>query len=311
MDVSIIIINYNTFYLTKQCINSIIEKSHGFSYEIIVVDNSCNKSEFNLLKTLENNFIKVITKNENLGTSKANNYGAQESNGKYLLFLNNDTYLLNNAIFEMISFAKKSNAKVVGGNMYDMNLNPTHSFIRDKFDYNYIKKSESIVSKIKHFIFKNKNSQQFEFSNKPIKINGYICGADLLIETNLFKKIKGFDEEIFMYGEDPLLCHNARIMCKEDSYIVPTSKIVHLEGRSDTPIFSDSKIYNIIFGTFTYLRKAYSINDGKKYLKYKAITGRIKFILYFGIDRRRATNQLKICKASKKLLSSINNELYE
>lgn len=70
MDVSIIIINYNTFGLTKQCINSIFDKSSNFSYEIIIVDNSCSEEELLLLKTLESERVRIITKNENLGTSK-------------------------------------------------------------------------------------------------------------------------------------------------------------------------------------------------------------------------------------------------
>lgn len=309
MDISIIIINYNTFSLTKQCINSIIDKSSGFTYEIIVVDNSCKKEELSKLKALECEKVRIITKNENLGTSKANNYGASEATGDYLFFLNSDTYLLNNAIFEMYDFAKKANKKLVGGNLYDKDLLPTHSFIRSEYNYQFLKKSESILNIIMYRLLKKKKTQEFEYSNFPQEIDGYICCADLLIETKTFKRINGFDEDIFMYGDDPLLCHNARMICNEGSYIVPSAKIVHLEGGSDSPLYSNAKVKNMVYGVYVYFKKAFSKEEGIKFLKHRKNDSKKKFVLYFLINKNKALNHLKISKASKALLSEIKNEL--
>ena len=97
IDVSVIIVNYNTKDLLRDCINSVIEQTKNISFEIIVSDNGSSDGSIEMLKA---EFPKVIILNnkENLGFGKANNRGAEISNGKYLFLLNSDTVLLNNAI---------------------------------------------------------------------------------------------------------------------------------------------------------------------------------------------------------------------
>ena len=96
MDVSIIIVNYNTKNLTLQCIDSIYEKTIGVSFEIIIVDNNSTDGSQELLS--QDNRIVFVEAGENLGFGKANNLGVEKSNGKFIFFLNSDTILVNNAI---------------------------------------------------------------------------------------------------------------------------------------------------------------------------------------------------------------------
>lgn len=97
MDVSIIIINYNTLDLTTKCIESVKDKTKGVSYEIIVVDNDSKeagtKEKFNSVPD-----IKFIPSSENLGFAKGNNLGIEHAAGEYILLLNSDTELINDAV---------------------------------------------------------------------------------------------------------------------------------------------------------------------------------------------------------------------
>lgn len=108
MDVSVIIVSYNTCDLLKKCICSILEKTKGVSFEIIVVDNHSSDES---VKVITESFpeVKIISLEENLGFGRANNWGSYKSIGKYLFFLNPDTILLNDAISILVEFLSKKN----------------------------------------------------------------------------------------------------------------------------------------------------------------------------------------------------------
>lgn len=85
MDVSVIIVNYNTSDLVKNCITSIMEKTKNVSFEIIVVDNN---SKDGSVETIINEFpqVRVFPLKENVGFGKANNIGVQHAKGRYVFF---------------------------------------------------------------------------------------------------------------------------------------------------------------------------------------------------------------------------------
>ena len=97
MDVSIIFVNYKTKDLTIDAINSVIEKTDGLDYEIFVVDNASNDGS---IETIEQTFpdINIIESDINGGFGYANNLAIKQAKGKYVLCLNTDTLLVNNAI---------------------------------------------------------------------------------------------------------------------------------------------------------------------------------------------------------------------
>ena len=96
MQLSIIIINYNTFTLTCNCIRSIHEKLTGLSYEIVLVDNASVERDPNEFKALFPDIVLVASK-ENTGFTGGNNLGLKHASGEYILLLNSDTELINNA----------------------------------------------------------------------------------------------------------------------------------------------------------------------------------------------------------------------
>ena len=130
-DVSIIYVNYYTSGLLVDSIQSVVNKTIGITYEIIIIDNN---SEKNLRQKLQESIsdtipVKYLFLQENIGFGKANNEGAKIASGKYLLFLNPDTILLNNAIKILYDFMESDpQAGACGGNLYDSSNNPLFSF---------------------------------------------------------------------------------------------------------------------------------------------------------------------------------------
>lgn len=112
MNVSIVLVNYNTLRITKECIDSIVNNTIDISYEIILVDNASSDGSIEYFSKDER--IKFIESGSNLGFGKANNLGAQNSVGDYVFFLNTDTVLKNNAIKIMYDWMVQYN--------YDLNV---------------------------------------------------------------------------------------------------------------------------------------------------------------------------------------------
>ena len=101
MELSVIIVNYNTIELLQKCICSIKENSGDVNLEIIVVDNASVDKSREIIPTLD---VKYILCDENLGFSKANNLGLKQATGKYVLFLNPDTLVLKGTLRRCVDF---------------------------------------------------------------------------------------------------------------------------------------------------------------------------------------------------------------
>lgn len=232
MDVSIIIVNYNTCKMTAECINSVIEKTTDLSYEIILVDNASTDGSKDFFE--KDNRITYLYNTENLGFGRANNIGVKIAKGRNILFLNSDTLLINNAI-KILSDYLDSHPKVgaVGGNLYSFDMKPAMSFQRLR---------PSLSWEINDLLFNlplrfryGKTATYFNNSSQPTKV-GYIMGADMMTRKELIDQIGCFDPQFFMYFEETDLCN--RIAKNGYSlHVIPNAKIIHHEGKS----FNDSK----------------------------------------------------------------------
>ena len=227
MDVSIIIVNYNTKELILNCIQSIYEKTIGIDYEIIVVDNASVDGSQNMVMDIFKD-VKLIYLKENIGFGRANNEGVKIATGKNILFLNSDTILLNNAIKTLSDFLN-NNAKIgaCGGNLYDENLKPTHSYRRIfpsvLYELNYL------LDRVPEKILFGRNSEH-NYSNKTISV-AYVTGADLMIKRTVIEKIGCFLDVFFMYFEETDLCLRIK-KAGFQVFSVPEARIQHLECKS-------------------------------------------------------------------------------
>lgn len=231
MDISVIIVNYNTKQLTKACINSIIEKTAEVTYEIILVDNASTDGSVEMFSKDTN--IRFLPQSQNLGFGKANNVGIQAAKGRYVFFLNSDTYLCNNALklfFDFCEGNRDKNIGAVGCLLKDKDLKRTHSFA------DFPKISKVLFARMVNPLYKlfgntyNILDNDSLIKDFPFKVD-YVTGADIFIRKSLLDKYGAFDPEFFMYFEETEMQYRLT-KAGYPSYILPTPEIVHLEGGS-------------------------------------------------------------------------------
>jgi GT2 family glycosyltransferase len=289
MDVSIIIVSYNTRQLLHNCLTSIYQKTKEIEFEVIVCDNGSIDGS---LEMVEAEFPRVIcVKNDvNIGFGPANNKASKIAKGKYLLLLNSDTIILNNAVWLFYNFAEKNKKKLLGCFLRDQYNNIIHSFENHNgLIYMFIRliySSFPFLLKMK-LLFKRKLLYETS-SCKEVK---YVTGADIFIEKTLFYKLNGFDEAFFMYFEDDDLCRRAKLFGYA-SFVIPGPKIIHLEGKSSK---NSAKKLMIIERSF--------LTYNKKYLcQFCFILFKIIFIIYAVL---RFSSPLYTLSEKKKLLLNI------
>lgn len=267
MDVSIIIVNYNTKQLTCQCIDSIYEKTNGVSFEIIVVDNNSTDGSQELLS--HDKRIVFVEAGENLGFGKANNLGLRQAQGKYIFFLNSDTLLLNNAVKEFFIFAESQteNIGAIGCLLTDKLGRVIHSFSEFP-SINWVFKSVVVA----HFfqLFFKKKYQLYDKADSDITLPvfqvDYVTGADLFVRRTVIDKYGAFDPDFFMYYEESEMQYrwskNGYL-----SYIIKAPQIIHFEGGSQKK--------NTDFNVDKFIR---SFNSEKSY--FKKTKSRYCYLLY-------------------------------
>lgn len=258
MDVSVIIINYNTLQLVTNCINSVFQCTNGINFEVIVVDNASSDDSAEMLS--KDKRINLIKNENNLGFGKANNIGLRYATGKYVALLNSDTIILNNALKIFYDFAETSDEKIscMGCLLLDKNKQIIHSFD----EYASIKTITKAIVQIyfNYFnvgIFKNYESKKIE-SGFPIYVD-YITGAALFIRRSIIEKLGFFDTDFFMYFEESELQQRYN-KAGYLSVIIDGPSIIHLEGASHEKENNRSVSRRGMFtkSMFIYMRKKYS-----------------------------------------------------
>lgn len=244
LDLSIIILSYNTKELLLECINSIREqyKNELISekFEIVVVDNNSTDGSRTELKKLSFKGFKLIESQENLGFPKGCNLGAKNANGEYLLFLNSDTQIKDQGFLKMLGYLrKKEDIGILGGKL--KNDDGTSQLSAGKF-YNLI--NLFLFLWLEHFV-------QLRQSPNVIQKVDWVSGACLMIKKSVFDKLGGFEKEIFMYLEDMELCFKAKKKGM-GTYFYPEIMLYHKELGSSNRTFA---ILNIYKGVLTFYKK--------------------------------------------------------
>ena len=209
VDLSIIIVSYNTRDLISTCIDSILNTNDS-EKEIIIVDNA---SKDGSAEWIRNNypFIHLITNETNRGFAAANNQALKLSKGRYIFFLNPDTEFLPSTFQYMISFMDKNQHIGLAGVKM---INPDGT-AQESFSRHYPGHGET--------------------TTELLGLNGdfaWVLGAGMVARTELINRIGGFNEDFFVYGEDQDLCLNIRKMGYEIGYM-EFIVVVHLGGQSE------------------------------------------------------------------------------
>ena len=228
-EVSIILVNYKTKDLTRNCINSIVEKTQNLAYDIYVVDNNSQDGTCEMIKS-EFPWIKLIENPKNSGFGSANNLAIRQSDAKYVFLLNTDTILVNNAIKILHDFLE-SNPRVgaCGANLYDENMEHVHSY----GVFPTVKRQILKTFMLRWFFPKELKAMKDKGLNaeNELKAVDYITGADLMIKKSVLDEVGIFDERFFMYFEENELQFRIR-KAGYEIFINPEAKIIHLHDKS-------------------------------------------------------------------------------
>ncbi len=237
MDLSIIIVNYRTYHLTRQTIKSIIEKEHAFSYQISVVDNASGDGSLEKLQEdfklqEETGLIKFIASSENKGFAYANNLAMIQSKSRYVLLLNSDTVVVEDCLEKCLEFMendKKIGAlgcKVVLPNG-KLDKACRRSFPDVKVSFYRMIGLSRLFPQSKRF---NRYNLEYLDENGIYEVDSLV-GAFMLVPCRVIDDVGLLDESFFMYGEDIDWCYRIK---KAGWKVIYYGKahIIHYKGAS-------------------------------------------------------------------------------
>lgn len=246
MKLSIIIVNYNTYTLTKQTIDSVLEKKLKFEYEIMLVDNASQDDSMARLQEdykelISQGLLNITLNDANLGFAKANNIGMRKSKGEYILLLNSDTYVVEDCLQQCMQYIEHYNteAAIQGENeckigalgckviLPDGTLDHAckRGFPTPRASFYYFLKLHK-RDKVKYGLYDALHLDENEVGEVDC-----LMGAFMLMPRHVLDQVGLLDEDFFMYGEDIDLCYRI----KEGGYKImyyPEASIIHYKGGS-------------------------------------------------------------------------------
>ena len=254
MKISVVIVNYNVKYYVGQCIDSVRRALRGIDSEIIVVDNHSRDGSVDYLSKIEG--VRIIESGHNLGFSKANNIAIRQSTAEYVLMLNPDTIVAEDAIRMIIDFADSHpQAGGIGVRMHNdwgttaresrRGLpSPMTSF------YKIIGLSKRLPQHRKY----GRYYMGWLPWDSPSRIE-VVSGACFLVRRKALDEVGLMDEDYFMYGEDIDLSYRL-LKSGWENWFVPAD-IIHYKGES-TQKTSFNYVHVFYNAMLIFMRKHYS-----------------------------------------------------
>jgi hypothetical protein len=232
MDLSIIIVNWNSLDCLVECIGSIYEHPPSVSFEIVVVDNA---SPDGGLGRIAERFplVTLVESERNLGFAGANNLGFRRSSGKSILFLNPDTIIVGSAIDVMYEQLRSiPDAGIMGGMLLNTDLSVSTSSIQ-KFPtiLNQLLTAEFLRARFPALPLWG-IAPLFSEQEAPCKVD-VIPGACMMLKREVFDRAGLLTEDYFMYAEDIDLNYKVRQLGLS-SYYAGKARIIHHGGKSSS-----------------------------------------------------------------------------
>lgn len=226
IDLSIILVNWNTRDLLLGCLKSIAEHCGGIPHEVIVVDNASGDGSADAVRR-DFPGVKLIASDRNLGFAAGNNLGLREARGEFVLFLNPDTVVLKDAVQKMLHFIRQDpEVGVVGCKLIGSDGRPQESYWMEFPDTRWLLVKAFYLDKLLRLLRRRTSNA----AASPVKA-AHILGACMLARTNVVKEIGGFDASYFLYLEETDLCYRLA-KAGYAVYYLPAASIVHIGQQS-------------------------------------------------------------------------------
>ncbi|MBE9563103.1 MAG: glycosyltransferase family 2 protein [Proteobacteria bacterium] len=228
--ISVIIISFNTCYLLRDCINTLIKEAGTVSYETIIIDNASKDNSATMVATEFPN-VKLIRNTKNLGFAAANNLGFAQAQGDYIVLLNSDAFLRPQALEKALAYMQANpkigigGAKLVG---QDNILQPSARMFPSLLNHFLV--ISGLANKYPQSKFFGRVDRTWT-SSEEVASTDWVPGAFSIIPRKLLEKIGYFDEKFFLYYEEVDLCKRFK-MAGYEVYYWPDVVVVHLGGES-------------------------------------------------------------------------------
>jgi N-acetylglucosaminyl-diphospho-decaprenol L-rhamnosyltransferase len=230
MDLSVVIVNWNSAEYTISCVSSIEAETKDLEFELIVIDNASADDSCRIIQERCPS-VKLVRSSQNVGFARANNLGFLHSSGRILLFLNPDTELQNPAINLMYACLNSSpDIGVLGCRLLNPDLSVQTSCIQSfPTILNQVADTELLRQ---HFPRLKLWGMRPLLDNReePVAVEA-VSGACQMIRREVFEKVGLFSMDYFMYMEDLDLCYKVREIGEKVCYL-GSATIVHHGGQS-------------------------------------------------------------------------------
>jgi GT2 family glycosyltransferase len=262
MDLSIIIVNFETYDLTKQTIESVINHDHPFEYDIYLVDNaskdgSIEKLQKDFYKESQDGLIKFILNDENMGFAYANNIALKKTSSEYVLLLNSDTLILDDCLEESLNYMETFEDTGALGCKVVLPDNSLDKACRRSFpDFNV---SFYKMAGLSRLFPKSKRFGRYNLTylneDETYEVDS-IVGAFMMVRRKAIKEVGLLDESFFMYGEDIDWCYRIKAAKWKIIYF-SDAKIVHYKGSSNSKKQNKKLTYEFYNAMYIFYNKHY------------------------------------------------------
>jgi GT2 family glycosyltransferase len=258
VDLTLIIVNWNSSDMLAACLDSIEKWIKDLTFEAIIVDNCSGEEDVQKLKgKLEPRFswARFMYNNENVGFAGANNQALKLAKGKYILLLNPDTCLVEDGLSKLIPKLKEKEIGMVSCKLLNADMSIQESCF-------YFPKPGRIffTSLLLHKVLPERLRNKLTYSKQDHQhpqSPDWVLGAFMLLPRAIMLKLGGFDESIFMYGEDMDICYRLRKLGLQILYVSDIA-IIHYGGHSGNQAWSSAKREVMVYqAIFYFYRKHY------------------------------------------------------
>ncbi len=218
MDLTIIIVSWNTSGLLAQCLNSVYETGSRFAFDVIVVDNGSTDGSVSMV---EERFpsVRLIKNQRNQGFARANNQGLEISRSRYFMLLNSDTIVLPGVIDTLIEIADQNpGVGMLGPKLLNMDGSLQESWY-------------SFPSILSEMVGRNFRSRTPVPNLRNTFEVDWIMGACMLVRSEVLQSVGKLDEDYFFYSEETDWCFRIKRQNWKIWYTTNTA-IYHLGGGS-------------------------------------------------------------------------------
>ena len=230
VDLSVIIVNWNTCDLLRECLRSVYAQTSFIEFEIIVIDNGSTDGSVEMVRR-EFSQVNIIINKDNRGFAAANNQGIAIAKARYILLLNSDTVVLNRAIEQTIAFADQHpDTAVVGCRV----LNPDHTLQNSCFMFPSLLNSFLFSTYLYRLFPKSRffgRERMTWWSRDDTREVDVVTGCYMLVRKEAISKVGLMDERFFMYGEETDWCYRFKARGWKNRF-TPNAEIIHIGGAS-------------------------------------------------------------------------------